>query len=1673
MGRKATSRAPASSAAAAAASPTTPAFTSFAAATAQALGAPTLAPVSHETTPWDTQALSLLKKLSKRDSTTKLRALSDLSAHLGALGDDLGPGVGAHFVTAWGAAFRPALLQEEVPAVRAALLSVMAEVVVTFRKLVQYVFADVLPVWVAARGDLSAAVAGTAVKSLDGVLTTEIQKAKVVQRYGEELRKFCNERMGVLEGEGDKERFLVEARRVVAVLTWLVEVAKGCAVVEEVIDVKEEPLFVMAKGGKRKGKEGWRGAMGEVCEFAVVALHWMDVGADKDRERARRFLQLALLGVRRGESAAWDLILVLLRGGWHDVIDWCKLGETISEAITATFPAGLQALLPVLDALPEGSEESARLAEHMLERMKAALHPTENKGGQPGRGNSIYVFSALPSYIECASFVYSSGAKRWLEGTEACGKYVDAVITGHIVPTVALFLAGELPPVPKTQHQIANSGAHKSYGGRNVRVTRGVAQALAQSVQGMTKEQWNLSVQDLARAFLNNVEGSVSEVMFRYELVLDCLKEENFATWLLDAVVRGIVDPESKLVSDVGLTALSLSLSKSASCNVLQQSVYDAKLLESLVGALLNFVNQIVVQLKDGMGSDTAREAVKEVADVYSWVYWALSSKNQQVKQDIVADIERLVQGGERWYLLGEVLQAHERRKDLEAFIPWNIIQSNHLEEHIRDAAESLQGNENTVHALHLISAALQSEGGADIPLPVLRKIAQAVTSRIMTDGNDSSCDEIIAALLRCSVQHLENEDTFNKLLAWTVLRAAMSETLLLQTVALLDRLTAKKAVLHVEGMLGVIRGRESFPENINNPYTSRRARAVAMLISHLHSEMSLDCVALCESILSWCSTSFANEFLCNIPLGAAFGDGVAFPLCHDRVLDVFEIVGRPKEHHDISSLLYDFLVSLDAEDKGILARLSAKRFLAGSYRSLADVLKIVCHDLPLEGPANSMAFRLIANVVMDSIPSLKATSHVAGFERVPMLMTMLVSESHGRCLEGFQYVFDNILRVIRSNPLAKNAGTALDIISASLIGLSTGSSSEGAISGIGSPPQWLKDAVSVALMSARKSLERPLSASSEEIHNLETHSSFLMSHAVKAIEMEGIEEAEFRFWAIRTNNIFQTYVEQTLDKGKITPNIARRMSSLATLGSTLIDFDASTKLLQSNPIQELCHYGAWTSVGLLPVMEKTSNDDKVNQHTLNITAEGACNLVLKAAEKGVLVGPDGQIPVDAELVYELAPLLSSPTPSTRKAVLALLVFTATIELPKIVCDAFSREGFGDEAEELAFVTGLIPEPLRKALEWPMTLSGGAGSEARDDAAALELGYFLSWRLFLDLIQSDNPVPSGVVLGDVGEDFSFRRVGTTYLRSQPDLYATFFEKCVEVVIDGNPRERIEAGVAAAEALEAEERVAQGVQLVKQQIDNKEKQEGQNSDEHDPGDDRAPDSSMELIDKEVGRAAGIAFARALQRLPALSRQHVTDKLDRGTVLRVEEFVRKKISPLLIAAEIRKVKEWGAFGGGPSANRGESSANESSEGELHARGSVAGRLVWATYTFSDVTLEIGMRLPDVFPLQIVEVEARSRIGMSESRWRKTLLGMTTLLRAKDGTLAEAVELWRRNLDKTFQGAEECPICYSVLHLATAALPRMQCRTCKNLFHSECLCKWFTKSNSSACPLCRSAF
>lgn len=61
------------------------------------------------------------------------------------------------------------------------------------------------------------------------------------------------------------------------------------------------------------------------------------------------------------------------------------------------------------------------------------------------------------------------------------------------------------------------------------------------------------------------------------------------------------------------------------------------------------------------------------------------------------------------------------------------------------------------------------------------------------------------------------------------------------------------------------------------------------------------------------------------------------------------------------------------------------------------------------------------------------------------------------------------------------------------------------------------------------------------------------------------------------------------------------------------------------------------------------------------------------------------------------------------------------------------------------------------------------------------------------------------------------------------------------------------------------------------------------------------------------------------------------------------------------------------------------------------------------------------------------------------------------AQNGSIMEGLALWKNNVDKRFEGIEDCMICFSVIHGSNYSLPKKACRTCKKKFHSACLVRF----------------
>ena len=204
----------------------------------------------------------------------------------------------------------------------------------------------------------------------------------------------------------------------------------------------------------------------------------------------------------------------------------------------------------------------------------------------------------------------------------------------------------------------------------------------------------------------------------------------------------------------------------------------------------------------------------------------------------------------------------------------------------------------------------------------------------------------------------------------------------------------------------------------------------------------------------------------------------------------------------------------------------------------------------------------------------------------------------------------------------------------------------------------------------------------------------------------------------------------------------------------------------------------------------------------------------------------------------------------------------------------------------------------------------------------------------------------------------------------------------------------------------------------------------------------------------------ALFRTVCTLPAMFRTFWNDDCNRVQKTRLSAFVEERVRVSLIKREIAMITL------ASNAGRWDTS-------EFIVKGSAVSGEVTAVLHKDETTIEIRVKLPPSYPLKNVEVNCTSRIGVSDGRWRRWVLQIIQLMSMQDGSVVDAVLMWKSNIEKELEGVEPCPICYCTLHSKTQCLPSMACPTCNNKFHSPCLTTWFRSSGKSKCVICQQPF
>ncbi|KAK0132766.1 E3 ubiquitin-protein ligase listerin [Merluccius polli] len=75
-----------------------------------------------------------------------------------------------------------------------------------------------------------------------------------------------------------------------------------------------------------------------------------------------------------------------------------------------------------------------------------------------------------------------------------------------------------------------------------------------------------------------------------------------------------------------------------------------------------------------------------------------------------------------------------------------------------------------------------------------------------------------------------------------------------------------------------------------------------------------------------------------------------------------------------------------------------------------------------------------------------------------------------------------------------------------------------------------------------------------------------------------------------------------------------------------------------------------------------------------------------------------------------------------------------------------------------------------------------------------------------------------------------------------------------------------------------------------------------------------------------------------------------------------------------------------------------------------------------------MELVIQLPQNHPLGSITVESARRVGVAVQQWRNWMLQLSTYLTHQNGSIMEGLALWKNNVDKRFEGVEDCMICFS---------------------------------------------
>lgn len=206
-----------------------------------------------------------------------------------------------------------------------------------------------------------------------------------------------------------------------------------------------------------------------------------------------------------------------------------------------------------------------------------------------------------------------------------------------------------------------------------------------------------------------------------------------------------------------------------------------------------------------------------------------------------------------------------------------------------------------------------------------------------------------------------------------------------------------------------------------------------------------------------------------------------------------------------------------------------------------------------------------------------------------------------------------------------------------------------------------------------------------------------------------------------------------------------------------------------------------------------------------------------------------------------------------------------------------------------------------------------------------------------------------------------------------------------------------------------------------------------------------------------------FYLTLKYVPGLFKAWFIDCRSKQTRIAVEPWMTKWFSPIIIHAAIEEIEKWSKS----------QEVADPEENELVVKVNYKQREITASYPIDDggdeQSATLLLQINANFPLGNVTVTGLNRVGCSERTWMSWCRITQGIITISNGSVIDGLSAFRRNVVGALKGHVECAICYSFIAV-DKKMPDKRCGTCKNLFHRDCLFKWFNSANQNTCPLCR---